>query len=104
MAKQYQQGDVLFIPVEHIPKEANRLAGNCIVLAKGETTGHAHVITDTKSAVAYELNGEMFLKVLAPVVPQHEEHKGFPVEAGVYKIGQVRELDWLEGMERKVID
>lgn len=107
MKGQYQQGDVIFKEVKRIPEGAKRVSGDKIILAKGETTGHAHVITDTKSAISYELKGELYLEVLAPVIPQHEEHKNKPWETlplGKYKIDQVRELDWFEGMERKVVD
>jgi hypothetical protein len=44
---QYRQGDVLLVSIDHIPdgvKEVKRDKLGRLVLARGEATGHAHVI------------------------------------------------------------
>lgn len=49
----YRQGDILIVPVKSILaglKKVEREAGR-IVLAHGEVTGHAHTISDDRSAM-----------------------------------------------------
>jgi len=86
-----------------VPNDAKRTAKKRVVLAEGETTGHAHRINST-GAELFDLNGRMFLKVVEPAMLTHEEHKHIEIDPGIYEVGRVREYDWLQKMERKVID
>ena len=101
----YQQGDVLIKGIAALPKGCKQVAreNGVIIVAKGENTGHAHVIVADK-AVLYELKGELYMEVAEPVVITHEEHKAIPIPEGIYQIGRVKERDYLQDMERAVRD
>jgi hypothetical protein len=106
---QIQHGDVLLRGIESLPagvKKTRRKNGRLIVM-KGETTGHAHVITDKAASIwMLEKDGktELYLEATEPVTIIHEEHKPLPIPAGIYRIGQVSEYDYFREMERKAID
>jgi hypothetical protein len=106
---QIQHGDVLLKEIESLPggvKKTRRENGRLIVM-KGETTGHAHVITDQAASIwMLEKDGktELYLEATEPVTIIHEEHKPLPIPAGIYRIGQVSEYDYFREMERKAID
>jgi len=103
----YRQGDVLIRRIEKIPlrrhtpkhDEEQRL-----VLAHGEATGHAHVITAKPSQarlrhaerVASTRRGpgspeRTFLEVLSPVALLHEEHAPIELPPGAYEVTRQRE-------------
>jgi hypothetical protein len=90
-----QQGDVLISKVNSIPKAAKTLypKSRGYVLAEGETTGHAHVITDTASVEMYETDEQVYMKVLKEITVTHEEHNPVVVEPGIYQVGKVQEYD-----------
>ena len=101
---QLQQGDVVLKRIESMPPDAievKRKYGKIIVM-HGEG-GHTHTISDI-DAMFYEKDGKSYLKNLKSVTIEHEEHKSFVIDPGIWEIGQVREKDWLSGMVRKVID
>ena len=93
----YRQGDVLlrrvsFIPETAKPAEKKDAHGNArIVLAYGEVTGHAHVITlpDTeRHKVRYwNAGAERFLQVMEKVALTHEEHGEIVLDKGIYRQG-----------------
>ena len=76
--------------------------GNC-TLAEGEVTGHAHRISSNTSQLV-EVGGERFLINSEGVTLVHEEHKPVEIPPGTWKVGIVREYDWLNEMERQVVD
>jgi hypothetical protein len=92
----YRQGDVLLVRVGGIigktvavPRERGRL-----VLAHGEATGHAHVITaETASLVTAGQAEEMYLMVYGdePVALTHEEHDAVRLSPGSYRVVRQRE-------------
>ena len=100
-----QQGDVKIISAK-IPASAtvkqNHVRG--VVLAEGETTGHAHVITSTDDAILLEDNGAMYLCVLRETVVKHEEHKQVTVPAGDYSVSIVQEYDHFSEEAKSVQD
>ena len=101
---QKQQGDVLLRRIDSIPfgvNEVPRKDGRIVVM-HGEG-GHTHTISDI-DAMFYEKDGKSYLKNTKSVTIEHEEHKSFVIEPGIWEIGQVREKDWLSGMVRKVSD
>ena len=106
---QIQHGDVLLKPMDKLPSGCKRQEreGVGLVIARGEMTGHNHVITDKGATVwMLEKNGvsNLYLEVAEPVVITHEEHKPLEIPTGIYEIGRVKEYDYLAEMERRVVD
>ena len=105
---QIQQGDVLLEQVDSLPSGAKKQQREGrLVIAEGEATGHAHVITDTGATIwTLEKNSvtDMYVEVETPVTISHDEHKDLPIPPGIYKVAGVREYDHLEKMARRVID
>ena len=86
----YRHGDVLINSVEEIPDNAKKRAN--LILAYGEITGHSHRIADPRTAQTFELDGQIFLKVIAPIARLiHEEHATIEIPQGIYRIWQQRE-------------
>src|SRR5580698_485444 len=104
IAGQFRQGDVLLQPIEKIPAAAKRVEGEKdIVLAEGETTGHAHRIRKPKNRVAAYFDGPtMYLEVNEPVTITHEEHGPITLPPGNYE-RRLQVEDWL-GEVRQVLD
>lgn len=103
--KQIQHGDVLLKKMAKLPKgvvEVPRVDG-LLILAEGEATGHHHMVVD-KTAVLWELNGNLYLEVTETVTITHEEHKALPIPTGIYRVGRVKEYDYFAEMERRVVD
>jgi hypothetical protein len=106
--RQLQQGDVLFQQVASIPDGARRLPNQGqVVVARGEATGHNHVITSDRAGL-WELtrNGVtvLYLDVETPVTLVHDEHKTLPIPPGIYRIGRIKEYDYFSEMERPIVD
>jgi hypothetical protein len=104
--KKLQQGDVLIKPISEIPNSAIKIkpTKRGLVLAEGESTGHAHCIEEVDDAELYRIGEKMLLSVKTEVPLKHEEHKHIVIPPGFYEIGIVREKDWLSGMVKKVVD
>src|SRR4051812_31136873 len=105
--KQIRQGDVLLQPVSFLPEGCKEIApaGGGIVLAYGETTGHAHAIYDyiddatlgaankiasaaifrakSKARLLVAPNGEQYLEVIRTVTLKHEEHTRHMLPPGI---------------------
>ena len=106
--RQVQQGDVLLQQIERLPAGAVRQPQHGrLILARGEKTGHSHSVQSDK-ATLWSLTrdgvAELYLEVQEPVVVVHDEHKPLPVPAGIYKVGRVREYDYVAEMERQIVD
>lgn len=102
MVETYRQGDVLLARVEALPKTAQRKAvEERIVLAWGETTGHAHAI-DARFAKLYQNGAERFIEALDGAILVHEEHSAITLKPGIYRVVQQRE--YVPGSSRLVID
>jgi hypothetical protein len=93
--KCYRQGDVLLVEVARgpsdsrsVPREQGRL-----VLAHGEVTGHAHVVTDDAAElVTREQADELYLLIHGgEVVLEHEEHDAIALPPGSYRVVRQRE-------------
>ncbi len=102
---QIQHGDVLLTKVNQLPKGYNPIPrhNNLIIVAKGEATGHNHIIAD-KTATLMELKGDLYLEVTEPVTITHDEHKSLPIPEGIYHVGTVKEYDYFKDMVRVVSD
>lgn len=104
MTKQNQQGDVLLRRIDVLPQgavEVKRKNGRIEVM-HGEQ-GHTHAIDDV-NAMFYEKDGKFYLKVEQPVALVHEEHHTQTIEPGIWEIGQVKEYDYFQELERTVRD
>lgn len=114
-----QQGDVLAYVVDGLPKDVKPIKGKTV--AYGEMTGHNHTFYDdtvctaekfdhttgagSKAVNLYEdTMKNVYAEILAPVFLRHQEHKPIEFKPGVYRIGIVREFDWVEKVSRKVVD
>ncbi len=102
---QHQQGDVLLRKVDAIPEGAKPVVreGGRLILARGEATGHHHAIA-SKDASLFELDGVLYLDVRDPVVIEHEEHGPQTLPPGTYRVDKVREHDYFQDAERRVVD
>ena len=105
----YRQGDVLLMPIsaEAVPSvavAASRDRAGRFVLARGEATGHAHVIVgpDVRLLTLPDDVDEMFLEIMTRARLAHEEHGPITVPAGWYRV--VRQREYLPGTYRPVAD
>ena len=105
MKKIIQHGDVILKRIEEIPQGTKKMiVRDSIILAEGETTGHAHRIKETNKAELFENDGLFMLKVNEPVDLVHEEHKTITIQPGSYEIDRVKEYDPFEEEIRRVHD
>jgi len=74
-----------------------------VTLAEGEVTGHAHRVTVGRAEL-YEDSGTLYLRCKTECVVTHEEHNPITIPAGDYKIGIVREYDYITEEARRVAD
>jgi len=102
----WRQGDIFFVRVDDIPNlEAAKQVKNGVI-ARGETTGHMHRVSQASlaaGAVLYAIGRGLFLKASesgAAIV--HEEHKAVNLPAGTYAVVPQREFDGLRW--RQVVD
>lgn len=86
-----RQGDVLLIPAP-LPKQAVVVAGERqrggLVLAHGEATGHAHVLTDAEELRVAE---RRFVRLTVVGKLFHDEHAPIAVPPGTYEVRRQRE-------------
>ena len=93
----FRQGDVLLVPVRpaEVPTTAvpaPRDRAGRMVLARGETTGHAHVIAgpDTQLLADRDDIGRLFVRVAGNASLIHEAHGPVAVPAGCYRVVRQR--------------
>jgi hypothetical protein len=87
---QYRQGDVLLVEVPALPATAVRVSvRDRIVLALGEVTGHAHVISPLVADL-YTLQGEKYVAARLGAKLTHEEHSTIEIKPGRYRVVQQR--------------
>ncbi|HXI95532.1 MAG TPA: hypothetical protein VNG04_05370 [Candidatus Acidoferrum sp.] len=83
------QGDLLFIPVDRLPKGAVRrsVQGSRHILAEGEVTGHNHTIVAEKVEV-YDAAEAVFAKIMGSVAApvEHQEHAPTVLDPGVWEV------------------
>jgi len=107
MAKQLEwirQGDVAFVRCDTEVRGYQRtngkaIRGKTLVVAEGEVTGHAHVLTGD---LKYDREQEpAFVKVNGVATLTHQEHATVEIPDGTWRIVRQREF-W--GEERRVAD
>lgn len=93
----FRQGDVLLVPCSEIPAIARKEApaGERVVLAEGERTGHAHtMLADRVSYFREDGSGSgAYVHVAgpSPVDLTHEEHDTLAIPPGNYRVVQQRQ-------------
>lgn len=107
MEKQLRQGDVLLVPVTSIPATAKEVTpdnGLPIILAYGETTGHAHGIfgrakmfRDDGAGGATFISAELGAVLAhgtptdAVTIPRDPDHGAIPLN-GLYEVRRQQEF------------
>lgn len=92
MQLHYRQGDVLLAKIDKLPSDAQTHdPGARIILAHGETTGHAHAI-NSLDAILYSSDDQRYLVVTGHNTQLvHEEHAPIKLPVGIYRVVQQRE-------------
>lgn len=106
MTEVIRQGDVLLVPVDEIPADAEpvRRSKGRLILAEGEVTGHHHAIAEPDVELLETKAKEVFLSVMAaPALLVHEEHSTLTVPPGTYRVIRQREYVAPE-IQRRVAD
>ena len=75
-----------------------------LVLAEGESTGHAHRLEQDDCYLYEDGNGNFFLEAKNAFDLTHEEHKQQRIPKGLYAVDIVQERDHLNRVDRRVID
>mgnify|MGYP001375866725 CR=1 FL=1 len=101
---QVRQGDVFVERIKSIPAGAERTQVNAkrIILAEGESTGHAHAIEEVEKVEFFNKNGLTYLRVFEDVPLLHEEHKAPTFYSGDYQV--VRQVEFDPAEVRQVVD
>lgn len=99
----YRQGDILIKGTDSIPSEAQTVAreNRLIILALGETTGHAHAIA-APGVKMLESNGMRYLDASTGFNLRHEEHGTITIPAGKYAV--VRQREYTPEAIRQIAD
>lgn len=105
----YRQGDVLVVPLgpAGVPDglmPAPRDRSGRMVLALGEATGHAHVVTGDRVALLCPPHepDRLFLQIDGYGRLGHDEHGPIPLPPGGYRV--VRQREYFPGAIRPVAD
>jgi hypothetical protein len=105
----YRQGDVLLVPIDAAqlpsnPARQDRDERGRLVLAQGEATGHAHVITAPTARLLTDPDEveRRFLVLATQALLTHEEHASLPLPAGTYEV--VRQREYTATADRDVAD
>ena len=104
--KQARQGDIWF-ERSSIPATAKqKKVDSKIVLAYGEATGHAHVVTNFDEVDMFvDANGDIFLSSQKPITIEHNKHGTIVLDPGEYNVTRQREYDaYAVSQERQVVD
>jgi hypothetical protein len=105
----YRQGDVLLVPVDGTQVPVGALPAPLdrrgrYVLARGEATGHAHVVAGPSIRVLADPADpeQLYVEVPAHSRLTHEEHGPISVPNGVYRV--IRQREYVPGAYRPVAD
>jgi hypothetical protein len=96
-----RHGDILLRQIAAPPADVELGApGERLVLATGEATGHAHVLTGLARTGLHQRRA--LLQLLEPGALTHEEHKTVPVPPGWYEV--IRQRVYAPGGPLRVAD
>jgi hypothetical protein len=62
-----------------------------LILAYGESSGHAHAFHGAGTSLYRTPDGRMFVLLVRPDILRHEEHGGIKFEEGAYEVVLQRE-------------
>ena len=85
----HRQGDLLFVPCVTIPTDAKPQEDG--VIARGETTGHAHRIRQGMQAMLMITAAMAYVKAVEETAVDHEEHATVMLPIGNYEVRRQRE-------------
>ncbi|GAA2614114.1 hypothetical protein GCM10010399_51200 [Dactylosporangium fulvum] len=90
------------VPATAVPAPRDR--SGRMILARGEATGHAHVIVGPDVTLLADRDDidRLFVKVISRARVVHEEHGPIAVPAGAYRV--VRQREYIPGSYRPVAD
>ena len=101
----YRQGDVFIQRVEKAGPPSGRINSRRDVIVRGMATGHSHRIADPETAVLWEDDTGMFLRVTGPKAwIVHEEHGPIELPSGDYRVWFERDYVPLCGEPLRVCD
>jgi hypothetical protein len=94
-----RQGDVLIERVDAIPDGLKpvRRQNNRLILAGGESTGHAHAICKRDCEMYEDVKGNYCVKVPQMATVVHEKHAPVELLAGSYYV--TRQYEWCDDDE-----
>jgi hypothetical protein len=102
----WRQGDIYFVKLDGGIASENAISVKSGIIAKGETTGHAHCVSPSSMAQGALLSlvgRSMFLRSPeAGTTIVHDEHGPIALPAGFYAVVPQREFDGLRW--RQVLD
>jgi hypothetical protein len=102
----WRQGDVYFVKLEEEPRQTASTPLKSGIIAKGETTGHAHRLAQSsmaKGASLFLMGRDMLLRSSetgATIV--HDEHHAIDLPPGLFAVVLQQEFDGLRW--RQVLD
>lgn len=102
----WRQGDIYFVKLDEEPRTAESRSVKSGIIAKGETTGHAHRLSQssmTEGALLFLTGDSMFLRspqTGAKIV--HDEHGEIDLPPGLFAVVPQQEFDGLSW--RQVLD
>ena len=88
IGEQKRQGDLLIIRVAVMPEGVEPVRD--LVLARGEATGHAHVLSGGQVFRAFD--GALFFRADEAVRLDHDEHATLSFEPGLFMVRRQREF------------
>ena len=102
----WRQGDIYFVKIDEEIDSAMTTPVKNGIIAKGETTGHAHRVSPSSmaaGALLYLVGRSMLLRSPeAGTTIVHDEHGPIALPAGSYAVVHQQEFDGLQW--RRVID
>lgn len=107
--RSFRQGDILLLPCSDIPLNAvpEPPEEGLVVLARGETSGHRHVVGADHVTFFREdgSGGGGYIRVTGPdpVDLSHEEHSPLAIPPGNYRVVRQREYQ-PRAQPRRVMD
>src|SRR6266436_7720654 len=95
----WRQGDIYFVKIGEEAESAESRPVKSGIIAKGETTGHAHRVSPSsiaQGALLSLIGRSMFLRSPeAGATIVHDEHHAIDLPAGAYAVVPQREFDGL---------
>ena len=84
-----RQGDLLFVSIEEI--EASATEDTSGILARGEATGHTHMIRPGQRAAMMVAAGIVYINAMQECAVDHQEHKTVMLPSGKWRVNRQRE-------------